>query len=67
MKIQRGAKFIILFLVFVAVMSMTGLGVLYFLVSRAPAVATNSVLILSVPGDVAVSYTHLTLPTNREV
>jgi protease-4 len=51
--VQRGAKFIILFLVFVVVMSMTGLGALYFLVSRAPAVATNSVLILSVPGDVA--------------
>ena len=53
MSVQRGAKFIILFLVFVVVMSMTGLGALYFLVSRAPAVATNSVLILSVPGDVA--------------
>ena len=50
MSVQRGVKFIIVFLLLAVVMSMTGLAAMYFMVSRAPSVASNSVLVLRVPG-----------------
>ena len=50
MSLQRGVKVIIFFLLLAVVVSMTGLAAMYFTVSRAPAVASNSVLMLRVPG-----------------
>ena len=48
--VQRGVKVIIFFLLLAVVVSMTGLVAMYFMVSRAPSVASNSVLMLRVPG-----------------
>ena len=48
--VQRGVKVIIIFLLLAVVMSMTGLAAIYFMVSRAPSVGSNSVLMLRVPG-----------------
>ena len=50
MSVQRGVKVIIFFLLLAVVVSMTGLVAMYFMVSRAPSVASNSVLMLRVPG-----------------
>ena len=50
MSVQRGVKVIIIFLLLAVVMSMTGLAAIYFMVSRAPSVGSNSVLMLRVPG-----------------
>ena len=48
--VQRGVRGIIFFLLLAVVVSMTGLATMYFMVSRAPSVASNSVLMLQVPG-----------------
>ena len=53
MSVQRGVRFIIVFLLLAVVTSMSGLAVMYFMVSRAPSVASNSVLVLRVPGGLA--------------
>ena len=53
MSVQRGVKVIIFFLLLAVVVSMTGLVAMYFMVSRAPSVASNSVLMLRVPGGVS--------------
>ena len=50
MSVQRGVKVIIFFLLLAVVVSMTGLAAMYFMVSRAPSVASNSVLVLPIPG-----------------
>ena len=50
MSVQRGVKVIVVFLLLAVVGSMTGLAAIYFMTSRAPAVASNSVLMLRVPG-----------------
>ena len=50
MSVQRGVKFVVFFLLLAVVMSMTGLAAMFFMASRAPAVASNSVLRLRVPG-----------------
>ncbi len=47
---QRGVRFILIFLLVAVVVSMTGVAAMYFMVSRAPAVVSNSVLVLRVPG-----------------
>ena len=53
MSVQRGIRVIIVFLLLAVVVSVTGLAAMYFMVSRAPAVASNSVLMLRVPGGLA--------------
>ena len=50
MGVQRGVRIIIFLLLLAVVVSMTGLAAMYFMVSRAPSVASNSVLMLRVPG-----------------
>ena len=50
MSVQRGIRVIIGFLLLAVVVSVTGLAAIYFIMSRAPAVASNSVLMLRVPG-----------------
>lgn len=50
MSVQRGVRVIIIILLLAVVVSMTGLAAMYFMVSRAPSVASNSVLMLRVPG-----------------
>ena len=50
MSVQRGVKFVLIFLMLAVAMSMTGLAVMFFMASRAPAVSSNSVLMLHVPG-----------------
>jgi protease-4 len=47
---SRGGRFIVVFLLLAVVTSMTGLAVMYFMVSRAPTVSSNSVLSLRLPG-----------------
>ena len=53
MSVQRGIRFIIVFLLLAVVVSVSGLAAMYFMVSRAPSVASNSVLMLRVPGGLA--------------
>jgi len=53
LSIQRGVKFVLVFLLLAVVISMTGLAAMYFMVSRAPSVISNSVLMLRVPGGLA--------------
>ena len=53
MSVQRGVRFVLVFLLLAVVISTTGLAAMYFMVSRAPAVASNSVLMLRVPGGLA--------------
>ena len=48
--VQRGVRFIIVFLLLAVVTSIAGLAAMYFAVSRAPSVGSNSVLVLPVPG-----------------
>ena len=48
--VKRGVKVVIFFLLLAVVVSMTGLAAMYVMVSRAPSVASNSVLMLRVPG-----------------
>ncbi len=50
MGVKRGVRFIVVFLLLAICASMAGVAVLYFMVSRAPSVASNSVLLLPVPG-----------------
>ena len=50
MSVPRGVKVIVFFLLLAVVVSMTGLAAMYFVVSRAPSVTSNSVLMLRVPG-----------------
>ena len=50
MGVKRGVRFIVVFLLLAAFASMAGVAVLYFLVSRPPSVASDSVLVLRVPG-----------------
>lgn len=50
MSVQRGVRVIIFLLLLAVVVSMTGLAAMYFMVSRAPSVASNAVLMLRVPG-----------------
>jgi protease-4 len=51
--VQRGIRFIVVFLLVAVVVSMTGMAAMYFMVSRAPSVASGSVLVLRVPGGLA--------------
>ena len=50
MGVKRGVRFIVVFLLLAVFASMAGVAVLYFLVSRPPSVAADSVLVLRVPG-----------------
>ena len=50
MGLRRGVRFIVVFLLLAVVVSTAGVAGLYFLVSRPPAVASDSVLVLRVPG-----------------
>ena len=50
MGVKRGVRFIVVFLLLAVFASMAGVAVLYFLVSRPPSVASDSVLVLRVPG-----------------
>ena len=50
MGVKRGVRFIVIFLLLAVFASMAGVAVLYFLVSRPPSVASDSVLVLRVPG-----------------
>ena len=50
MGVKRGVRFILVFLLLAVFASMAGVAVLYFLVSRPPSVASDSVLVLRVPG-----------------
>ena len=50
MGVKRGVRFIVVFLLLAICASMAGVAVLYFMVSRAPSVASDSVLLLPVPG-----------------
>ncbi len=50
MGVNRGVRFIVVFLLLAVFASMAGIAALYFMVSRAPAVAADSVLLLPVPG-----------------
>ena len=50
MGVNRGVRFIVVFLLLAVFASMAGIAVLYFMVSRAPSVAADSVLLLPVPG-----------------
>ena len=50
MSVQRSIRVIIVFLLLAVVVSVTGMAAMYFMVSRAPSVASNSVLLLRVPG-----------------
>lgn len=50
MRTSRGGRFIVAFLLLAVVTSMAGLAAMYFMVSRAPTVSSNSVLTLRVPG-----------------
>ncbi|HJN47100.1 MAG TPA: signal peptide peptidase SppA [Vicinamibacterales bacterium] len=50
MSVPRGVKVIVVFLLSAVVVSMAGMATMYFMVSRAPSVASNSVLVLRVPG-----------------
>ena len=48
--VQRGVKVIVLFLLLAVIMSMSGLAAMYFWASQGPAVSSNAVLMLGVPG-----------------
>lgn len=50
MGVSRGVRFIVVFLLLAVVVSTAGVAGLYFVVSRPPAVASDSVLVLRVPG-----------------
>ena len=50
MGVSRGVRFVVVFLLMAIVASMAGVAALYLLVSRAPSVAADSVLVLPVPG-----------------
>ena len=49
MAIARGVRFILLFMIAAVIVSMTGVAVSYFLLTRGPAVESNSVLWLRIP------------------
>ena len=49
MGVSRGVRFIVVFLSLAVIMSMAGIAVLYLMVSGAPSVASDSVLVLRVP------------------
>ena len=56
--VKRGVKFVVLFLLLAVVLSMSGLAAMFFMLSRAPAVSSNSVLMLSVPGGLSERQTN---------
>ncbi len=49
MGVSRGVRFIVVFLSLAVIVSMAGIAVLYLMVSGAPSVASDSVLVLRVP------------------
>ena len=49
MAIARGVRFILLFMIAAVIVSMTGVAVSYFLLTRGPAVESDSVLWLRIP------------------
>ena len=49
MAIARGVRFILLFLIAAVIVSMTGVAISYFLLTRGPSVESGSVLWLRVP------------------
>ncbi len=49
MGVSRGVRFIVVFLALAVIFSMAGIAVLYLMVSGAPSVASDSVLVLPVP------------------
>ncbi len=51
--VNRGVRFIVVFLTLAMVVSIAGVAVLYLMVSRAPSVASDSVLVLPVRGGLA--------------
>ncbi len=53
MGVNRGVRFIVVFLSLAIVASMAGIAVLYLVMSRAPSVAADSVLVLPVQGGLA--------------
>lgn len=53
MGVNRGVRFIVVFLSLAIVASMAGVALLYLVVSRAPSVASDSVLVLPVRGGLA--------------
>ena len=53
MGVSRGVRFIVVFLSLAIVVSMAGIAVLYLMVSGAPSVASDSVLVLPVRGGLA--------------
>ena len=53
MGVSRGVRFIVVFLSLAVVVSMAGIAVLYLMVSGAPSVASDSVLVLPVRGGLA--------------
>ena len=53
MGVNRGIRFIVVLLSLAIVASMAGVAVLYLMVSRAPSVASDSVLVLPVRGGLA--------------
>ena len=63
MSVQRGVRVIIFFLLAAVVVSMTGLVAMYFMVSRAPSVASNAVLMLRVPGGLSERQVNTLLAT----
>ncbi len=58
MAVSRGVRFIITFLLLAVVTSVIGIAAIYSVVSAEPAVVSNSVLILRVPGDVSERQTN---------
>lgn len=51
MAIARGVRFILLFLIAAVIVSMTGVALSYFLLTRGPSVESDSVLWLRIPAD----------------
>ena len=58
MSTNRGVRFIVVFLLLAVVTSMTGLFAMYFMVSSAPTVSSNSVLTLRVSGGLSERQTN---------
>ena len=58
MAASRGVRFIVTFLLLAVVTSVIGIAAIYSMVSAEPAVVSNSVLILRVPGDMSERQTN---------
>ena len=63
MGVSRGVRFVVVFLLMAIVASMAGVAALYLLVSRAPSVAADSVLVLPVPGGLTEHRQNPLLPS----